>query len=309
MTIVTPSDINSAYERIRNHVRKTPVIDLEEDAFGNPGRLTLKLESLQHAGSFKPRGAFNRVLCAEHISGVVAASGGNHGIATAHVAQRLGLPADIFVPSISSPVKQARIRGLGATVHVGGDLYADALAASETFLDTNGGLAVHAYNHPHVIAGQGTLGLEWESQSPNLDTILVAVGGGGLIAGICAWYAGRVKIVSVEPDTSQALHAAREKKKITKVSVSGIAADSLGASTIGEMAFEITQTYLDKSLLVSNEAIQTAQKALWSTLQIAAEPGGAAAMAAILSGAYQPQPGERVGVLVCGGNVDLTTLV
>ena len=302
-------EIKVAYTRIRPNIRKTPVIDLEAGAFGNETPLTLKLELLQHAGSFKPRGAFNRVLNATLPSaGVVAASGGNHGIATAHVANQLGIPANIFVPSISSPVKQARIAALGATVHVGGDVYADALVASEQFLDAHNALSVHAYEHPDVIAGQGTVGLEWEEQSPELDTVLVAVGGGGLIAGICAWYAGRVNVVAVEPETSCALHAARAAGAITNVSVSGVAADSLGASTLGSLAFEITQAYLHDSVLVSNEAIREAQRRLWGSLGILAEPGGATALAAILSGVYRPKAGERVGVLVCGGNTDVSTL-
>ena len=307
--MVNRKDIKAAYSRIRPSVRKTPVIDLEAGGFGNETPLTLKLELLQHAGSFKPRGAFNRVLNTTLPSaGVVAASGGNHGIATAHVANQLGIPANIFVPSISSLVKQARIAELGATVHVGGDVYADALAASERFLETQDALSVHAYDHPDVIAGQGTVGLEWEEQSPELDTVLVAVGGGGLIAGICAWYAGRVNVIAVEPETSCALHSARAAGAITKVSVSGVAADSLGASTIGGLAFEITQAYLHDGVLVSNEAIREAQKRLWKGMRISAEPGGATALAAILSGAYKPKAGERVGVLVCGGNVDLSTL-
>lgn len=307
--MVTQDDIRQAYARIRPNIRRTPTIDLEANAFGSPAAITLKLESLQHAGSFKTRGAFNRVLSATAPeSGVVAASGGNHGIAVANVANALGMPANIFVPSISSPVKQARIRALGATVHVGGAVYAEALAASEEFLKTHDALSVHAYEHPDVVAGQGTLGLEWEEQSPDLDTLLVAVGGGGLIAGICAWYTDRVKVIAVEPETSQALHAARAAGVVTKVPVSGVAADSLGASTVGDLAFEITQAYLHDSVLVPNESIRQAQKILWGSLQISAEPGGAAALAAILSGAYKPEPGERVGVLVCGGNVDLSTL-
>ncbi len=309
--MVTQHDIEAANERIRPHIRRTPVIDLESNAFGSPASLTLKLESLQHAGSFKTRGAFNRVLNAEPPSaGVVAASGGNHGIATAHVANQLGLPANIFVPSISSPVKQERIRSLGATVHVGGAVYAEALEASERFLAANDALSVHAYEHVDVVAGQGTVGLEWSQQSPNLDTVLVAVGGGGLIAGISTWYGGmgNVKVIAVEPDTSTALHSARAAGAITKVSVSGVAADSLGASTAGDIAFALTQQYVHDSVLVPNEAIVEAQKRLWGSLQISAEPGGAAALAAILCGAYQPQPGERVGVLVCGGNVALSTL-
>ena len=308
--MITASDIQAAYDRVNAHVRRTPVIDLEDGVFGTEAKLTLKLESLQHAGSFKPRGALNRILKAgKSVERVVAASGGNHGIAVAHAASRLGISADIFVPSISSKVKQERIRNLGATVHVGGAVYAEAFAASERFLAEHTALSVHAYNHDDVLAGQGTVGLEWEQQSPDLDTVLVAVGGGGLIAGICAWYGERVKVVAVEPETSCALHAARAAGEITKVAVSGVAADSLGASAIGDISFGITQSLLDDSVLVPDEAIVEAQKSLWGELQISAEPGGATALAAIISGAYKAQPGERVGVLICGGNVDLTTLI
>ena len=307
--MIQRAEIQRSYNRIQTHIRRTPVIDLEDRAFGSSAKLTLKLESLQHAGSFKPRGAFNRVLnAAQPVNRVVAASGGNHGIAVAYVAKQLGISADIFVPSIASPVKQERIRTLGAAVHVGGAVYAEALAAADRFLAKNQALGVHAYNHPDVIAGQGTLALEWEAQSPDLDTVLVAVGGGGLIGGICAWYAGRIKVIAVEPHTACALYAARAAGAVTRVPVSGLAADSLGASEIGRLAFEITQSYLHDSLLVTDEAIRDAQRRLWGQLQIAAEPGGAAALAALLSGAYQPQPGERVGVLICGGNVDLNTL-
>ncbi len=308
--MVTQQAITDAYQRIKPYIRKTPVIDLEPNAFASPARLTLKLESLQHAGSFKTRGAFNRVLKADlPTAGIVAASGGNHGIAVAHVANQLATPANIFVPAISAEVKQARIRSLNATVHVGGAVYAEALEASERFLADSDALSVHAYEQADVVAGQGTLALEWEAQSPELDTVLVAVGGGGLIAGICAWYGQRVKVIAVEPVTSQALHSARKNGAVCKVSVSGVAADSLGASSVGTLAFAITQANLHDSVLVENEAIIAAQRALWGSLQVAAEPGGATALAALISGAYRPQPGERVGVLVCGGNVDLHSLI
>ena len=318
--MITKETIQTTYQRIQPHVRRTPVIDLERGAFGSVDGLTLKLESLQHAGSFKARGAFNRVLSAIErgearsadagvkATSIVAASGGNHGVAVAHVANRLGHPADIFVPSISSLAKQNRIRSLGANLHVGGALYAEALAASEQFLEAHDALSVHAYEHLDVVAGQATTGLEWEQQSPDLDTVLVAVGGGGLIAGISTWYAGRVKVIAVEPETSTALHAARAAGEVVKVSVGGVAADSLGASTLGAIAFELTQAHVRDSILVPNEAITLAQKQLWGSLQVSAEPGGATALAAIISGAYKPQAGERVGVLVCGGNVDLSTL-
>ncbi len=301
---VTPEAIREAYGRIAPHVRRTPVMDLAGNELGHDVPLSLKLELFQHAGSFKPRGAFNNLLSREvPRSGVAAASGGNHGAAVAYAAHQLGYPADIFVPEISSPAKIAKIRAAGAELHVGGDRYADALAACETHQAESGAIGIHAYDALETVAGQGTLSLEWEEQVPDLDSVLIAVGGGGLISGVAAWFSGRVKVIAVEPQGSRALHAALEAEAPVDVSVESLAADSLGARSIGQLNFEICRRHVAQSLLVEDSAIETAMAWLWHRLQIAAEPGGATALAALLSGVYRPRPGERVGILVCGGNV------
>ncbi len=306
---VTPDDIREAYARIRPHVRRTPVMDLAGSELDHDTAVSLKLELFQHAGSFKPRGAFNNLLCREvPAAGVAAASGGNHGAAVAYAAHQLGYPADIFVPEISSPAKIAKIRAAGARLHVGGARYADALAACEAHQQESGAIGIHAYDAMETVAGQGTLGLEWEEQVPELDSVLIAVGGGGLISGVAAWFSGRAKVIAVEPQGSRALHAALEADAPVDVSVESLAADSLGARSIGGLNFEICREHVTQSLLVEDSAIETAMAWLWHRLQIAAEPGGATALAALLSGAYRPQPGERVGVLVCGGNVAPETL-
>ena len=299
--------IDAAAARIAPHVRRTPTLTLEPDAYGHP--VELKLELFQHAGSFKPRGAFNTLLSREvPAAGVVAASGGNHGAAVAYAASRLGLRARIFVPEISSPVKVARIRACGAEVEIAGARYADALERAEAYGARTGALGVHAYDAPETVAGQGTVALEWEAQTAGLDTVLVAVGGGGLIAGMAAWYADRVKVVAVEPAGSACLFHALEAGEPVDVAAESVAADSLGARRVGALPFAIARRHVAADVLVPDEAIAEAQTFLWGRLQIAAEPGGAAALAALLCGAYRPEPGERVGVLVCGGNVDLTTL-
>ena len=265
--------------------------------------LTLKLELLQHSGSFKARGAFTNLLTrAVPEAGVVAASGGNHGAAVAYAAMKLGKPAKIFVPSVSSPAKIARIRDYGADLAIEGDRYADALAASQAWAERTGALQVPAFDQDETIMGQGTLGLELEQQAPDLDTVLVAVGGGGLIAGIAAWYAGRVKVVGVEPLASPTLTRAFEAGHPVDAEVGGLAADSLAPSRVGERVFPIVRQYAPQTVLVTDEAIANAQGALWRTLRIVAEPGGAAAFSALLSGAYKPQPGERVAVIISGGN-------
>lgn len=308
--MTSPEDIERASARIAPHVRSTPVIPLEQGAFGVPGQLTLKLELLQHTGSFKPRGAFNRILSSQvPPSGVIAASGGNHGLATAFAARSLGHRAEIFVPEISSPVKIARLRSYGAAVNVVGSAYAEALAASETRVKETGALVVHAYDQPEVLAGQGTAGREFDRQAPNLDTILVAVGGGGLIGGIAAWYRGRVRIVGVEPEKAPTLARALEAGAPVDVATGGLAADSLGAKRVGDLMFAVARKHIERVVLIPDDAIRTAQRTLWDALRIAAEPGGAAALAALLSGAYLPAKDERVGVLVCGGNVDPAQLV
>ncbi len=303
------ADIEAAWQRIEPYVRKTPTMALEAGAFGLDASIFLKLELLQVTGSFKPRGAFNRILSnAVPASGVIAASGGNHGLATAYAARRLGHRAEIFVPTISSPVKQQRLRDYGAELHVIGERYDDAYAAAMTRVGQTGALYVHAYNQPETLAGQGTCGRELDLQVRNLDTVLVAVGGGGFIAGIAAWFASRVKVMGVEPETSCCLKAAMQAGRPVDVLVSGIAADSLGARRIGDLAWDLCRQHVADVALVSDAAIVDAQRRLWSEVRVVAEPGGATALAALLSGAYKPSPGERVGVLVCGGNADLSQL-
>lgn len=302
-------DIRAAHERIRGHVRHTPVIAPEPDAFGLAFPVALKLECLQVTGTFKARGAFNTLLAGPMpAAGVCAASGGNHGIAVAHAAARLGIPARIFVPEISSPAKIARIRETGVELVVGGARYADALAACEAFAADSGALSVHAYDAWPTMAGQGTVGIEWEQDAPGLDTVLVAVGGGGLISGIARWFAGRVKVVGVEPEGSCALHAALAAGGPVDVEVNSVAADSLGARNVMARVFETASRHVDRVVLVPDAAIVEAQRRLWLGLRIASEPGGAAALAALISGAYRPESGERVGVLACGANVDLGAL-
>jgi threonine dehydratase len=301
--------IRAAHERIRDHVRHTPVIAAEPDAFGLGFPVILKLECLQVTGTFKARGAFNTLLSGPMpAAGVCAASGGNHGIAVAHAAARLGIPARIFVPDISSPAKIARIRETGVELVVGGARYADALAACEAFAAGSGALSVHAYDAWPTIAGQGTVAIEWEQDAPGLDTVLVAVGGGGLISGIARWFAGRVRVVGVEPEGSCALHAALAAGGPVDVEVNSVAADSLGARNVMARVFETASRHVDRVVLVPDAAITEAQRRLWLGLRIAAEPGGAAALAALISGAYRPERGERVGVLTCGANVDLASL-
>ncbi len=301
--MIDKSDITLAHERIRKHIRRTPTIDVDASAFGNQGLWNFKLEMMQHSGSFKARGAFNNLLSRDvPAAGIVAASGGNHGAAVAYAARKLGIPANIFVPEISSPVKIERIKSYCAEIHIGGATYVDALEASEEFIERTGALSVHAYNSAETLAGQGTLALEWQQQVPDLDTIVVAVGGGGLIGGMAAWYRDDIKIIAVEPETSCCLHAARGAGQPVDVEVGGIAADSLGARSIGALAYDIAESFVDQSLVVSNEAIACAQNSLWENLRIATEPGGAAAFAAVLDGVYRPSADERIGILVCGGN-------
>jgi threonine dehydratase len=304
--IVTPQKIEQCEKLIRPHIRRTPVIEVEGRDFDLPiEALTLKLELLQHSGSFKVRGAFTNLLTrAVPEAGVVAASGGNHGAAVAYAAMRLARPAKIFLPSVSSPAKVARIRDYGADLAVEGDRYADALAASRTWAERTGALQVPAFDQDETIMGQGTVALELEQQAPRLDTVLVAVGGGGLIAGIAAWYAGRVKVVGVEPFASPTLTRAFEAGRPVDAEAGGLAADSLAPQRVGERVFPIVQAYAPQTVLVSDEAIANAQAVLWRVLRIVAEPGGAAAFSALLSGAYTPQPGERVAVIICGGNTE-----
>lgn len=300
--------ITAAATRIAPYLRRTPVLALESDAFGLPGQITLKLEFLQVTGSFKPRGAFNRFLSARiPQAGVIAASGGNHGLAVAHAARRLGVPAAIFVPTITAPTKLQRIRDADAEVVVGGATYAEALAASTARAEASGALVVHAYDQPEVILGQGTVGLELMEQAPALDTVLVAVGGGGLIAGIALAYAqSGTRVIGVEPVLAPTLREALAAGRPVPVAVSGVAADSLGAREAGALALAIARDHVVRVLLVEDEAIRAAQRALWRELRIVVEPGGAAAFAALLCGTYRADPDERVGLVLCGGNTDPT---
>jgi threonine dehydratase len=296
--------IAATYTIIQPHIRRTPVVEVDGADFGLAGgALAFKLEHLQHSGSFKTRGAFTNLLTRKiPEAGVVAASGGNHGAAVAYAAQRLGVRARIFVPTISSPAKIARIRQYGAELVVGGDRYADALAASKTWAAESGALAIHAYDQVETLLGQGTIGLEWAAQAPPLDTVVVAVGGGGLIGGIAAWYAGTAKVIGVEPEAAPTLTEALKAGRPVDAPAGGIAADSLAPRRVGELIFPIAQTHVDSVVLVSDAAIQGAQQALWETLRLVAEPGAAAPLAALLSGAYTPAVRERVGVLISGGN-------
>lgn len=307
---VTRPMIEAAAARIAGHARVTPVMRLGQGAFGGPADISLKLEALQHAGSFKTRGAFNNLLSLDiPAAGVSAASGGNHGAAVAYAAMKRGAKATIFVPEISPAAKIDTIRRFGAEVVVGGAQYDDAQAACDRFVAETGALKIHPFAATETIAGQGTLGREWDLQEPDLDTVLVAVGGGGLISGIASWFAGsKVKVVGVEPAGSRALQAALEAKRPVEVKVASVAADSLGARNVGQLVYDVCKDTVDHVALVEDEAITEAQRTLWRDFRLASEPGGAAALGALLSGAYKPAAGERLGVLVCGANVDLPKL-
>ncbi|WP_027061749.1 threonine/serine dehydratase [Mesorhizobium loti] len=306
---VTRERIAAMEPRIRPYIRHTPVLRVDMADFDRPPlAVDLKLECLQHSGSFKARGAFTNLLERPvPASGVVAASGGNHGAAVAYAAKRLGHKATIFVPEVSPQAKLDRIRSYGAELVVGGARYAEALAASERFADETGALQIHAFNQEETLVGQGTLGLEIENDLPEIDTLLVAVGGGGLIGGIAAWYAGRIRIIAIEPEGAPTLHRAFEAGHPVDAPAEGIAADSLAPKRVGEMMFPIAEAFVERSILVSDDDIIAAQKALWNRVRIISEPGGAAAFAAILSGLYKPASGERVAVLVCGANANPAT--
>jgi threonine dehydratase len=302
--IIDRDSIAETERLVRRHIRRTPVMEVDAADFGMAAaRLSFKLELFQHAGSFKTRGAFANLLTRDiPRAGVVAASGGNHGAAVAHASMKLGIPATIFVPTISSPAKIQRIRDYRAELVVTGDRYADALAASEVWAQQSGAVSVHAYDQRETLLGQGTIGLEIEQQSPDIDTLLVAVGGGGLIAGIAAWFAGRVRVVGVEPEASPTLTMALKAGGPVDAPAGGIAADSLAPRRVGTLVYPIAKQYVDRVVLVADDEIKRAQLALWETLRVVAEPGGAAAFAALLSSRYQPQPGEHVGALLSGGN-------
>jgi threonine dehydratase len=320
-TAVTRQTIAATYELIRSHVRRTPVIEVDATDFGLSGHpIVFKLELLQHTGSFKPRGALASLLSRPvPAAGVVAASGGNHGLAVAFAARKLGVPARIFVPNVSAATKRDRIRELGADLVISGERYADALAASREFAAASGAMEIHAFDQVETLLGQGTVGLEieeqWGQRAPGmrgesavpgdgLDTLLVAVGGGGLIGGMAAWFAGRVRLVAVEPRTAPTLYRAREAGRPVDAEAGGIAAESLAPRQVGQFMFPLAQKYVEQAVLVEDEAIREAQQALWRVMRVASEPGGAAAFAALLSGVYRPAAAERVGVVLCGSNTD-----
>jgi threonine dehydratase len=302
--------ISATAALIAPYVRVTPIAELDAADLGLPSfPLTLKLEQLQHAGSFKTRGAFANLLTREVPAvGVVAASGGNHGAAVAYAARRRGVPAKIFVPAVSSPAKLQRIRDYGAELAIVGERYADALAASERWAEERGALPIHAFDQDETLRGQGTLALELARQAPALDTLLVAVGGGGLLGGIAAWYRGSIRLVGVEPREAPTLHDALAAGRPVDAPAGGIAADSLAPRRIGERRFPLAQRFVERVALVEDDAIRAAQRALWSALRVVAEPGAAAPLAALLSRAYAPAPGERVGVVVSGANTTAVDL-
>jgi threonine dehydratase len=302
---ITRSDIEVAAKRIAGWARRTPVIDLEQGAFGLDCSLSLKLELHQRAGSFKWRGTLNRMLSAEiPATGVVAASGGNFALAVALAAEQLEVPAAIFVPESSSEAKLDRLRATSVEVVIGGDFYDDALKASEARAAESGALFLHAFDQPEVVAGQGTCGRELAEQRPELETVIVATGGAGLIGGIAGWYRDQVRLVSVESERTRSLHAALTAGKPVDVDVGGIAADSLGAARVGRYGFESARRWVDEAVLVSDEQIRDAQLALWRRARIACEPAPAATLAALLGGAYRPAAGEWVALIISGGNVD-----
>ncbi len=298
--------IRAAYDRIRPHIRRTPVLELEPGALGNEHPVTLKLEHTQITGSFKVRGAFNNLLdAALPKAGAVAISGGNHGAAVAYAAAKLGVKSTVFVPGmIANEVKMARMRGFGAEVIVAPGSVDQAFWAYDDFTMKTGALPVHPYATPETLSGQGTVALELEEQAADLDTLLVSVGGGGLIGGIAAWYGGRVKVVAVETEGTATLDKTLKGALPEDFAVSGISASGLGASSIGALPLLIIREHVAQNLVVSDDDVIEAQRRLWSAARIVCEPGGVTALAALTSGAYVPQDGERVAVLLCGGNAD-----
>lgn len=296
--MITRDDIRRAYDTIGRYLRRTPVIELDL-----AGPVTLKLEQLQCAGSFKTRGAFTNLLLRDvPPAGVAAASGGNHGVAVAYAAHRLGIPARIFVPAVSSAAKVERIRQLADLV-IAGDRYADALAAAEQWTAVSGAMSVHAFDQRETILGQATLALELEGQAGPLDTVLVPVGGGGLIAGIAAFFAGTVRVIGVEPDGAPTLTRARAAGAPVDAPAGSIAVDALAPRRVGDLVFPITQAYVQDIVLVDDDAIRAAQRTLWQTARIAAEPAASVGIAALLTGAYKPAPGERVAAVISGANL------
>lgn len=304
--MISRDSIESSYRVIQGHIRRTPTIGFDPGALDVVAKqITLKLEHLQHTGSFKPRGAFANLLLRDVGSGgVAAASGGNHGAAVAYAARKLGIPAHIFIPSVSPQAKVDRIRNEGAELTIVGDRYHEALRACSEFVAETSALSIHAYDQRETILGQGSIGLELDEQVPDLDTLLVSVGGGGLIAGIAAWFAGSVKVIGVEPRLSPTLTMAMDAGAPVDAPADGVAADSLAPRRVGELVLPIAQAHVAEVILVEEDEILAAQRTLWNVARIVAEPGGAAATAALLSGRYTPEPDEHVGVLVSGANTD-----
>ncbi|MGC0367623.1 threonine dehydratase [Rhodococcus sp. 27YEA15] len=308
--MLTRSDVLAADVQIREHIRRTPLVQV----YGSPQPLWLKCEFMQHTGSFKARGAFNRVFSAKSRGeldpavGIVAASGGNAGMANAYAAARAGVPATVFVPLTAPPVKVARLREYGALVRQVGNEYVEAFDAAIEYASQTGAVFCHAYDQLEIAAGAGTLAEEILHDEPEIDTVIVSVGGGGLLAGVLAGIDGRAKVVAVEPRTIPTLNAALTAGKPLDVSVSGIAADSLGARRIGNVAFDTASKIAVSSVLVDDVDIDAARTRLWTEYRIAAEHGAATAYAALTSGAYTPTTGERVCVVICGANTDPATL-
>jgi threonine dehydratase len=311
--VISRDDIRRCYDSIRPYIRRTPVIQVDPSELDASAPAlpvgTLKLEQLQCAGSFKARGAFTNLLLRDvPPAGVVAASGGNHGVAVAYAAHRRGVPAKVFVPTVSAPAKIERIRQLGADLVVTGERYADALAAAQEWVQRSGAMSVHAYDQRETILGQGTLGLELAAQVSDLDTVLVPVGGGGLIAGIASWFAGTVRVVGVEPDGAPTLSYARAAGQPADAPAGSVAADALAPRRVGELVFPITQSYVDDVVLVGDASILAAQRALWQAFRIAAEPAASVGIAALLAGAYKPAAGEHVAVVISGANMSPSQL-
>ena len=307
-SVISRDDIRATYDTIRPWIRRTPVVQVDLSELDPAGTAlpvaTLKLEQLQCAGSFKARGAFANLLLRDvPPAGVVAASGGNHGVAVAYAAHRRGVPATIFVPTVSAPAKIERILRLGAGLVVTGERYADALAAAQAWVDSSGAMSVHAFDQRETLLGQGTLALELAGQAGDLDTVLVPVGGGGLIAGIAAWFAGTARVIGVEPDGAPTLTRARAAGRPADAPAEGVAADALAPRRVGELVFPITQSYVEDVVLVDDAAILAAQRALWQAARIAAEPAASVGIAALLTGAYKPAPGEHVAVVISGANM------
>lgn len=307
-------DIEAAAARFAPHqgefLRRTPLWKLPGAAFGVAcGEVWLKLEHMQVSGSFKARGMLNRLLANPiPASGVIVASGGNAGIATAAAARRLGVRCEVFVPTVCTPAKQAKLRELGAEVVVGGDAYGEALEASIERQRRTGALVTHAYDQPEVVAGAGTLAREIEQDGGRPGSVLVSVGGGGLIAGIASWFERDARVLALEPELAPTLHAARQAGAPVDVAVSGVAADSLGAKRIGAIAWEVTRAHVADSLLLSDAAIRQAQLTFWKDFKLAVEPAAALGLAALQTGAYRPAANEHVCLVLCGANLDPASL-